>query len=93
MLRDILTFNQQSTADHKGGKLVGITLGEYFRRNHFAPRLPLNVSRSLRNARNAQIGRETMNGPYHHDSRRTPKPFRAGSCVFLAASDSGLPAR
>ena len=39
MLRDILTFNQQSIADHKAGKLAGITLGEYFRRNHFAPRL------------------------------------------------------
>jgi uncharacterized protein len=39
MLRDILTFNQQSIADHKAGKLAGISLGEYFRRNHFAPRL------------------------------------------------------
>src|SRR5262249_31487830 len=39
MLRDILTFNQQSIADHRCGKLAGITLGEYFRRNHFAPRL------------------------------------------------------
>src|SRR5664279_1053343 len=39
MLRDILTFNQQSIADHATGKLAGLTLGEYFRRNHFAPRL------------------------------------------------------
>jgi uncharacterized protein len=39
MLRDILTFNQQSVADHKAGKLKGLTLGEYFRRNHFSPRL------------------------------------------------------
>jgi predicted NAD/FAD-binding protein len=39
MLRDILTFNRQSTEDHKAGKLAGLTLGEYFRRNHFAPRL------------------------------------------------------
>ena len=39
MLRDILTFNQQSTEDYKAGKLAGLTLGEYFRRNHFAPRL------------------------------------------------------
>lgn len=39
MLRDILTFNQQSVADHRNGKLAGLTLGEYFRRNHFAPRL------------------------------------------------------
>ncbi len=31
MLRDILTFNQQSVADYKAGKLAGITLGEYFR--------------------------------------------------------------
>ena len=39
MLRDILTFNQQSIADHKAGKLAGMTLGQYFRRSHFAPRL------------------------------------------------------
>lgn len=39
MLRDILTFNQQSSADYKAGKLAGFSLGEYFRRNHFAPRL------------------------------------------------------
>jgi predicted NAD/FAD-binding protein len=39
MLRDILTFNQQSTEDHKAGKLAGLSLGEYFRCNHFAPRL------------------------------------------------------
>jgi predicted NAD/FAD-binding protein len=39
MLRDILTFNNQSQADYKAGKLAGLSLGEYFRRNHFAPRL------------------------------------------------------
>ena len=39
MLRDILTFNNQSTEDYKAGRLAGLTLGEYFRRNHFAPRL------------------------------------------------------
>jgi uncharacterized protein len=39
MLRDILAFNQQSVADHAARKLTGLTLGEYFRRNHFAPRL------------------------------------------------------
>jgi predicted NAD/FAD-binding protein len=39
MLRDILTFNQQSVADYKAGKLAGLTLGDYFRQNHFAPRL------------------------------------------------------
>lgn len=39
MLRDILTFNEQSTADFKAGRLHGLTLGDYFRRNHFAPRL------------------------------------------------------
>ncbi|BAM89934.1 conserved hypothetical protein [Bradyrhizobium oligotrophicum S58] len=39
MLRDILTFNEQSTADFKAGRLEGLTLGDYFRRNHFAPRL------------------------------------------------------
>ena len=35
MLRDILTFNQQSVADHAAGKLAGLTMREYFRRNHF----------------------------------------------------------
>ena len=39
MLRDILTFNQQSTADYAAGKLTGLTLGDYFRTRHFAPRL------------------------------------------------------
>ena len=39
MLRDILTFNNQSVADYAAGKLAGLTLGDYFRRNHFAPRL------------------------------------------------------
>ncbi|MDP1868798.1 MAG: FAD-dependent oxidoreductase [Bradyrhizobium sp.] len=39
MLHDILTFNDRSTEDYKAGKLAGVTLGEYFRRNHFAPRL------------------------------------------------------
>jgi predicted NAD/FAD-binding protein len=39
MLRDILTFNNQSTEDYKAGRLAGLTLGEYFRQNHFAPRL------------------------------------------------------
>jgi predicted NAD/FAD-binding protein len=39
MLRDILTFNTQSTEDYAAGKLTGLTLGEYFARRHFAPRL------------------------------------------------------
>jgi predicted NAD/FAD-binding protein len=39
MLRDILTFNNKSTADYKAGRLTGLSLGEYFRQNHFAPRL------------------------------------------------------
>ena len=39
MLRDILTFNQQSIEDYAAGKLAGLTLGEYFRTRHFAPRL------------------------------------------------------
>lgn len=39
MLRDILTFNTQSTEDYKAGRLAGLTLGDQFRRNHFAPRL------------------------------------------------------
>lgn len=39
MLRDILTFNTQSAADFTAGRLAGLTLGDYFRQNHFAPRL------------------------------------------------------
>jgi predicted NAD/FAD-binding protein len=39
MLRDILTFNTQSVEDHAAGRLTGLTLGEYFRQRHFAPRL------------------------------------------------------
>ncbi|WP_315703869.1 MULTISPECIES: NAD(P)/FAD-dependent oxidoreductase [unclassified Bradyrhizobium] len=39
MLRDIVTFNEQSVADFKAGRLAGLSLGEYFRSNHFAPRL------------------------------------------------------
>ncbi len=39
MLRDILTFNTQSVADHAAGRLAGLTLGEYFRDRPFAPRL------------------------------------------------------
>jgi uncharacterized protein len=39
MLRDILSFNHQSVEDYKAGRLTGLTLGDYFRRNHFAPRL------------------------------------------------------
>src|ERR1700686_289159 len=39
MLCDILTFNNQSVADHAAGKLAGLTLGDYFPRNPFAPRL------------------------------------------------------
>ena len=39
MLCDILTFDNQSVADHAAGKLAGLTLGDYFRHNHFAPRL------------------------------------------------------
>ena len=39
MLRDILTFNQQSIEDYAAGRLAGLTLGEYFKTRHFAPRL------------------------------------------------------
>ena len=39
MLRDILTFNRQSTKGFKADSLAGISLRDYFRRNHFAPRL------------------------------------------------------
>jgi predicted NAD/FAD-binding protein len=39
MLRDILTFNEQSVTDHAAGSLAGMSLGEYFRWRKFAPRL------------------------------------------------------
>ena len=39
MLRDILTFNQQSVEDYAAGRLAGLTLGDYFKSRHFAPRL------------------------------------------------------
>ena len=39
MLRDILTFNTQSTEDYAAGRLAGLTLREYFAKHHFAPRL------------------------------------------------------
>src|SRR3979490_1765645 len=39
MLRDILTFNHQSVEDYAAGKLAGLSLGDYFRTHHFAPRL------------------------------------------------------
>ena len=44
MLRDVLTFNEQSTKDYAAGKLAGLTLGDYFRINHFAPRLLTRLS-------------------------------------------------
>ncbi|MGA2287439.1 NAD(P)/FAD-dependent oxidoreductase [Bradyrhizobium sp.] len=39
MLRDILTFNRQSSEDLAAGRLAGLTLGEYFAKGKFAPRL------------------------------------------------------
>jgi Predicted NAD/FAD-binding protein len=39
MLRDILTFNTGSVEDCAAGRLAGLTLGEYFSRRKFAPRL------------------------------------------------------
>jgi len=39
MLRDILTFNTLSVEDHAAGRLAGLSLGEYFSRREFAPRL------------------------------------------------------
>src|ERR1700719_4421124 len=39
MLHDILTFNHESNADYAAGRLSGLSLGEYFRKRHFAPRL------------------------------------------------------
>ena len=39
MLRDILKFNRQSVEDYKAGRLAGMSLGEYFRCQRFAPRL------------------------------------------------------
>jgi uncharacterized protein len=39
MLRDILTFNTRSVEDHAAGRLAGLSLGDYFKRRKFAPRL------------------------------------------------------
>jgi predicted NAD/FAD-binding protein len=39
MLRDILTFSDQSVADHSTGRLKGLTMAEYFAWRRFAPRL------------------------------------------------------
>lgn len=39
MLRDILTFNEQSIRDRDAGLLAGKSLGEYFAWRKFAPRL------------------------------------------------------
>ncbi len=39
MLRDILTFNDVSVEDYATGRLTGLSLGEYFKRRGFAPRL------------------------------------------------------
>ena len=39
MLRDILTFNRQSVEDFAAGRLAGLTLGAYFAKRKFAPRL------------------------------------------------------
>jgi len=39
MLRDILTFNERSVEDFAAGRLAGLTLGDYFARRKFAPRL------------------------------------------------------
>ena len=39
MLRDILTFNTRSVEDYAAGRLAGLSLGEYFSRRKFAPRL------------------------------------------------------
>jgi predicted NAD/FAD-binding protein len=39
MLRDILTFNEQSVKDQAAGVLAGMSLGAYFKWRKFAPRL------------------------------------------------------
>jgi uncharacterized protein len=39
MLRDILTFNARSVEDYAAGRLAGLSLGDYFKRRKFAPRL------------------------------------------------------
>jgi predicted NAD/FAD-binding protein len=39
MLRDILAFNRQSIEDFAAGRLASLSLGEYFRKGGFAPRL------------------------------------------------------
>ena len=46
MLRDILTFNQQSVEDYAAGKLAGLTLGEYFRTPPFCAAAADRLSRA-----------------------------------------------
>jgi len=45
MLRDILTFNTRSTEDYAAGRLAGLTLGEYFRRQTLRAAPPDRLSR------------------------------------------------
>jgi phytoene dehydrogenase-like protein len=56
MLRDILTFNQQSIEDYAAGRLAGLTLGEYFKSRHFAPRLLTDGRRDLVGAGDRDAG-------------------------------------
>jgi len=39
MLREIPAFNAQSVEDQSKGRLAGLSLGEYFKRRNYAPRL------------------------------------------------------
>ena len=46
MLRDILTFNQQSVEDYAAGRLAGLTLGDYFRTPPFRAAAADRLSRA-----------------------------------------------
>ena len=68
MLRDILTFNQQSIEDYAAGKLAGLTLGEYFRKRHFAPRLLTDYL--------APMGAAIWSAPSQRDAGFSSREFR-----------------
>jgi hypothetical protein len=63
MLRDILTFNQQSVEDYSARKLAGLTLGDYFRTRHFAPRLLSDYLAPMGAAIWSAPARETLDFP------------------------------
>jgi predicted NAD/FAD-binding protein len=63
MLRDILVFNRRSVEDYRAGRLAGLTLGEYFRRSKFSPRLLSDYLTPMGGAIWSAPAREIMDFP------------------------------